>query len=149
MKKVILTAILFATVFTSSVFATESYSVSKKVQKSFEQTFVNAKSVAWEKVSAEGIYHASFIMDQQEYHAYFSADGELVATCRSISTSYLPIIVSQSLGERFGSFAYKSAIELLKDGSTSYIVSLETTKHNLSVQVHSDGDVNIVKKEKK
>lgn len=149
MKK-ILFAIVFAAVVSGTAVANEKPIVNTLVSQAFEKEFSGAQSVSWETLVSKNIYHASFVYNNESLHAYFDAEGTLLATGRFVKMENLPLLVSKGIMEKYShQYSITETIEFIASSETSYIVKLENEKSKLFIQAFSDGSTSILKKEKK
>jgi hypothetical protein len=149
MKKNFLIALLVAVVFSGSSFANTGKSVNALVKQSFQKEFAGAQSVNWEVISDKGIFHASFIYNNERLNAYFDSEGTLLATGRYVKQENLPMLVSRGIDVRYKQYDVLESIEFVTGSETSYIIRLENEKLSLYVQAYSDGSTTVLKKEKK
>lgn len=149
MKKNFLFALLVALVFSGTGFANTGTSVNAMITQSFQKEFAGAQSVSWESIAEKDIYHASFVYNNERLNAYFDAAGTLLATGRYVKQENLPMLVTKGIAGRYGRYNVIETIEFVAGNETSYIVKLENEKLKLFVQAHSDGSINVLKKEKK
>ena len=149
MKKNFLIALLVAVVFSGSAFANTGKSVNALVKQSFQKEFAGAQSVSWEVISNKGLFHASFIYNNERLNAYFDSEGALLATGRYIKQENLPMLINKGIGVRYKQYNVTESIEYVTGNETSYILTLENEKFSLYVQAYIDGTTTILKKEKK
>ena len=148
MKK-ILFATLIAVIVSGTAVANEKIPVNYQVTKSFEKEFSGAKSVSWETLVGEDIYHAVFIYNNERMNAYFNAEGKLLAKSRYIVNENLPMLVSKRITEGFNAYSVFQSMEYVTASGTSYIVTLENEKSRICIRAFGNGSFRIIKKEKK
>lgn len=149
MKKNYFFALLVAVLFTGSAFAHNGNTVNTQVKLSFQKEFAGAESVSWETIADKGIFHASFIYNNERLNAYFDTEGVLLATGRYVKKENLPMLVARGVQQRFSKYNMTESIEFVSNYETSYIVKLENEKFKLYIQAHTDGTSSVLKKEKK
>jgi len=148
MKKLFVTA-LFAVMMGVTSFAADITKVDQRVLAAFEKEFSTATNVSWETLKNEEIYHASFVYANEIMEAYYNVDGELIAAARHISAERLPLLVSKSIRENYGSYQFKQASEYMSVTNTSYIVTLQNEKVTVVVRVYNNGNTEVLKKTKR
>ncbi|MEP6674629.1 MAG: hypothetical protein ABJA78_05725 [Ferruginibacter sp.] len=147
MKK-LLTALMITVLSSAATFANTN-PVNEKVLKTFNAEFTTASSVTWKEISQHGIFRASFINDDQQYEAFISEDGDLIATARTIAKKQLPIEVAASMEKTYGkNYIDNSIAEINMEGGTAYYVTVITDKATLIVKASLDGSLSVFKKQK-
>jgi hypothetical protein len=121
MKKIILTLAIGLSTLCS--FANEG-AVSTKVLDAFNHEFSSAKEVVWTEGS--NFYKASFVFNEQHVSAFFSAEGELVAVTRYISSLDLPLNLQTSLKKDYNSYWISDLFEMSNNDATSYYITVES-----------------------
>ena len=148
MKKLFATVAVAVLVSLTS-FAADITKVSQRVLAAFEKEFATATNVSWEALKSEDIYHASFVYGTEVMEAYYSGDGEMIATARHLSHDRLPLLVAKSLKENFGKYTLKNASEYMSADNTTYIVTLENEKSTIIARIYNSGLSEVLKKSKK
>ncbi|MDP4264707.1 MAG: hypothetical protein Q8941_19425 [Bacteroidota bacterium] len=120
MKKIIITLAIGLSTLCS--FAGEG-TVSSKVLDAFKTEFGSAKEVAWTEGS--NFYKASFIFNDQHVSAFYSAEGELMAVTRYISSLDLPISLQADLKKGYNQYWISDLFEMSNNDTTSYYITLE------------------------
>lgn len=123
MKKQILILALILAGITGSSFAAGNPDINKYALVSFHKQFAEAQNVQWENNSS--LLKASFEMNNQTLYAYYSAQGELLAVTRYISTSQLPVRLLITLKKEFADYWISDLFEIRVNGDTSYYVTVE------------------------
>jgi hypothetical protein len=151
MKK-FLTALMVLVVLSSATFANTTFTtapVNEKVLKTFNAEFASANSVTWTEITGQGIFRATFTSDAQQYNAFISEEGDLLATSRAIDKKELPISVKNSLEKNYGKAVIDNSVtEINMEGSTSYYVTVTTEKATLIVKATTEGSLSVFKKQK-
>ena len=124
MKKIttLLTAVLLLAASVS--FASDTTPVPERIAKALSGDFDQAANIEWKTTG--DLYKASFVVDGQELGAFYSAEGELVATSRKLTVSALPMSLQRELKEIAPVYYEEELIELLTDGGTEYYVQFNT-----------------------
>ncbi len=120
----------------------------KKVKIAFTNKFSQANKVTWKQVSE--FYFASFEMNDRQYAAAYSKEGEMIAVSRTLSKDQLPLAVITSLEERFKGYKMQTEVnEIIMEGATNYYLTVEGATHFLQVKCSTDGNITINKKIRK
>jgi len=120
----------------------------QKVKTAFSIKFRQADKVTWKQVKE--IYFAQFEINNREYGAAYSKEGEMIAVSRKLTPDQLPLAVANSLEERFkGYIMPKQITEIIMDGATNYYLTLEGASRFLQIKCSAEGDITIDKKIKK
>lgn len=146
MKKLIF-AILIAVAVTGSAFAKPaeiiSEIVSNRVLNSFQSDFSTAQNVTW-KVD-KNFVKASFVLDNQKTEAFYTVDGDLLATSKAIAFNKLPESAIRTITTKypFPPYVLDECIELVRaDGSTNYYISLKNNNtENIVLEITESGNV--------
>ena len=135
-----LTAVLVGT----SAFAADIKDASKvsyKVRTIFDAKFNGASNIEW--TLREDYTKASFILADQQVEAFFSTEGELIATSRKVEFSKLPLNAIQSIQKKYAAYTVSETIEMDQDGEKSYYVSLQKNDRKQILQVSFYGTVSV------
>jgi hypothetical protein len=128
MKKMILTlavAVSSMTAFAGSnpLVTRGEEDVTPKVLDAFKNEFATAKEVAW--TVGDQYYKAAFTYDDKHVFAFYSAEGELIALTRNLSSDDLPLALLSSLKKNYNEYWISDLFEVAKPDDTSYFVTLE------------------------
>lgn len=148
MKKILFGALV--TIFTTaSSFAGNNTPLNQKVLKAFSTEFSSAVNVTWSEMKDYGLYHATFTSNQQQLDAFFTEEGELVTTARTIDKQQLPLAVTQKMASQYeGMVMDKEVLEFNMSGYTSYYITMRGPKATLTVKAEQDGTLSVYKKAK-
>lgn len=149
MKKFFVALLLLTSVLGYAITPGSGEKVSRHLQAALEKEFAGAKYVVWESLKRHQLYHAKFIYNNEQVNAFFEQDGNLLAIGRYIATSSLPLTITKGLSGHYPGFQVKDAIEYIKAGETSYVVTLENEKTRMVVEGYTSGNLYVFKKEKK
>ena len=142
MKKVILTLAIVVTSLCS--FATEN--VNALVLKTFNSEFTGAKDVQWTAVGSN--YKASFVFNNQYVFAFYTAQGNLMAVTRNLTSLELPVSLQASLKKEYGAYWITNLFEISNEDGVQYYITLE--KSDTKIILNSTGtDWNLYKKASK
>jgi hypothetical protein len=147
MKKLFI--VLFVTALGTTAFAAETNPENEKVAQAFSSAFENAKNVTWSEIKDEGIFHATFELNDEKLDVFIDAEGEVLATTRYITAKQLPMAVTKQLAVKYAGYAVSpSIIEYSAQGETGYYVTLSGEKNSVIVKADSAGNLSIFKKQK-
>jgi hypothetical protein len=152
MKKLVLTLVMFASLFGAAIASDGSIkntNVNYRVEAAFKKEFAGAKSVKWDLLRKENIYQAQFIYNNERLNAYFDTEGNLIATGRFVAVVNLPLMLRKNIYERFKEYTIREVVEYSTNNETSYLVVVENEKAKLVVQGYINGSTTVFKKEKK
>jgi hypothetical protein len=123
--------------------------VNDRIQAAFLKQFAGASLLKWESVKGSTIYQAYFTYNSERYNAFFDIDGKLVATCRFIRESGLPLLIRQSISKKFATYELQQIVELTQNEETTYILTFENEQVKLEAQAYINGSIYQIKKGKK
>jgi hypothetical protein len=144
MKKVILSVTMLFTVAVSTSFANTDPITNEEVEASFKKEFAGAESVIWKE---DGEYFkASFVLNGYVVDAFFSPNGELEGSLRSLQYNQLPLNVTTAVNKRFVNPEVLNVYEISNANGTSYRITITT--EGKKFRFKSDASGNIMDKEK-
>jgi hypothetical protein len=118
-----------------------------RAEKTFAKQFAGAENVAWIQVDADYL-KASFTLNGIRAEAYFSNDGELLGTARNLFYNQLPLLVMQTIGNKFTGAVIIEVTEITSPDGTNYKIVLEQNDRKYHLRVNGLGDIIEKKKEK-
>jgi len=118
--------------------------VDPRVLATFKQEFSSAQNIQW-NVDADHTT-ARFSLYDQGFTAYFTNEGDLIGTARSILYMQLPLSVIKQFEDRFAKAIVSSVTEFTRDGETSYYLYAAEKGKMLLLQAFSTGHITVVKK---
>lgn len=122
MKKFLFTLTLICSLFTMTALAND-VKVNSRVLQSFETSFSNAENVQWSLV--KGLYQAQFIMDEEQFSAYFDNEGKMLVLARFITPNQLPHGLKASLKAINGNDVISFLFELSDEEGTHYYATIQ------------------------
>ncbi|WP_410004971.1 PepSY-like domain-containing protein [Aequorivita nionensis] len=140
----VIVAVLISSVMFS--FCSAGEKVPQKVKDAFAKKFPTAKSVKWDKESANE-WEAEFKMNKMEYSANFSEDGIWKETEHEISENDLPESVKKALADGFPSF--KTEEMEISETTSGTVYEFEIEKDETDMEVAIDASGKITKQEMK
>lgn len=147
MKKTILALSMMIAIGTSSAFANEDLKVNQKVLSSFGKDFTFAKNVKWDE--ERGYLKARFTVSDMLIEAYYTPEGELVGSARTLLFNQLPLSVIREFNRNYKEESVLSVLEVINSEGTSYRIWLEEGNKRIKLNASSDGEINIAEKIKK
>jgi hypothetical protein len=146
MKKLFLSLSLMLTV-AGTVLANDKTNVNEQVQASFKKEFPGASLIEWNKPGE--FYKATFMLWDHRTEAYFTEDGQLQGSMRSLFYNQLPLAVMTSIDKRFEGADILDINEINNTDGTSYTLLLEMNDKKYRVKADVSGGITEVKKLKK
>jgi hypothetical protein len=146
MKKLFLSLSLMLTV-AGTVLANDKTNVNEQVQASFKKEFPGASLIEWNKPGE--FYKATFMLWDHRTEAYFTEDGQLQGSMRSLFYNQLPLAVMTSINKRFEGAGILDINEINNTDGTSYTLLLEVNDKKYRVKADVSGGITEVKKLKK
>lgn len=139
MKNLLVTLSLVLTAGVTQAFAhTTSGDPIKK--ETFSRRFVGAENVKWTSL-ADGYEKVAFTLGGTRAEAYFSSDGELLGTVRNIFYSQLPLLVMQTVSNRFTDAVIIEVKEINNSDGTAYRVVLEHQDKKYNIRLNTLGEI--------
>lgn len=133
-------------VCTLSAFASEK-NVTSVVLNAFNNEFTTAKEVEW--TAGNGYYKATFIYNNKYVFAFYSTEGELLGLTHYLSPVDLPLSLQNNIRKDYNDYWVSDLFEVVKDGTTSYYLTLEKADKTIILQSSGGNEWSTVKKIKK
>lgn len=140
MKK-ILFALTLTVALSTTMFAGPG---TEAAQANFKKEFPGAELISWG--TAGTLLKAVFIYAGYRSEAYFSEEGELQGSARSVFYSQLPLAVTRSVEKRFQQPDVLEVCEITVGSATSYIIRVSDSDKQYKLQLDAGG--NLLSKEK-
>jgi hypothetical protein len=113
--------------------------------ENFNKTFPQA--VITDYKSKGDLTEVNFMWNGLQLMAFYSREGELVATSRTIDFTSLPVTAQLKLKADYSDYFPRQAIEFdAADSGSSYYVSVVNAKTTLLLHVTADGMISVFKK---
>ena len=113
--------------------------------ENFNKTFPQA--VITDYKSKGDLTEVNFMWNGLQLMAFYSQEGELVATSRTIEFTTLPVTAQLRLKSDYSDYVPRQAIEFdATENGTSYYVSVVNVKTTLLLHVTADGMISVFKK---
>jgi hypothetical protein len=122
MKKFLFALTLFCSVFAATAMASD-IKVSGRVLTAFNASFREAEKVEWS--FDKNMYQAKFIMDEQQYTAYFDTDGKILVVARFIAVNQLPSGLKKSLNSIAGDDVISFVFELSDEEGVHFYATVQ------------------------
>ena len=124
MKKRIVSAAIMLMIISSAAFAGDVEIANAKIITSFKKEFVKASDVQW--VKTNGLYKATFKMNDFIMYALYNEDGSLSGAYRNLVSSQLPIGLQTELKNQYSDYWIIDLYEYSNPDGAGYYVSLES-----------------------
>ena len=111
--------------------------VNAKVLETFKNQFPTASETEWS--TASDYYKVDFVYSDNYVSAYYSLDGEFLATLRHISSVNLPMLLQSSLKNDYSNFWISDLYELAKYDGSSYYVTIENANQKIVLKSNGNG----------
>lgn len=151
MKKIILAFTAVAAIsFSAKASGKHTLFIPATVTSSFEENFPGVTNVVWQP---DNIYmKAVFVKDNASENAYFTYDGDLMGTTKSVAFTDLPATAQKHIQEKYKDYQVdetilfndndaenESEIFSVPDNEINYLVSLKKDNKILVLKVTTDG----------
>jgi hypothetical protein len=146
MKKLFLSLSLILTV-AGTVLANDKTNVNELVEAAFKKEFPGANLIEWNKPGV--FYKATFMLWDHRTEAYFTEDGQLQGSMRSLFYNQLPLAVMTSIDKRFEGADILDVNEINSTEGTTYSLLLEMNNKKYRVKADASAGITEVKKLKK
>lgn len=113
----------------------------------FERQFPQATAINY-KVKGQ-FTEVNFVWNDMQLQAFYDVEGNLIATCRPVGLSNLPVAAQLTLKNQYSGGVASDAIEYNdpNDG-VSYYVTMHTPKATYLLRVSTGGTISVFKKMK-
>ena len=145
MKKIIATLAVIFSLATSVTYAYDGSRANKALLQSFDKEFSGASNVSWVQIS-NGLYRFGFNYKGKDVQAFFTENGNLVATGSVISADNLPLVVSKAIDSKYTGYNKTEVIEFTMDDETQYLVTVSDGRNGEILKVSNHGDISVFKK---
>lgn len=147
MKKMFV--VLAAVVITAGAWAYPSPSPAEnsKAAEKFEMEFSGARNVEWS--GSKDLPIATFIVNNERMWAWFTSDGELIATQRNVKKEQMPYLAAKAINKLEEGQSIRNIAEIIKDGEMYYLVRSENAKYKSLYKLNPAGDAERMEKRKK
>ena len=147
MKKMITLAAIFISATLTAFRAEAGDNVNSRVLEQFKKEFSEATDIKW-SVTNE-IVKANFNYHNARTEAYFTTDGQLIGTARSILFSQLPIAVAKEVEKKYAATTVYEIVEYYVNGETQYSMIVDLGKNKLKIKSTAGGNTWVEKKLRK
>ena len=136
MKKILLSVVFTMSLGIAAVFA-GTPDVNAKALESFKDQFPTATETEWS--AASDYYKVNFVYNDNHVSAYYSLEGEFLATLRHISSLNLPMLLQTSLKNDYSNYWISDLYELAKYDGNSYYVTIENADQKIILKSTGSG----------
>lgn len=146
MKKLFLSLSLLMTI-AGTALANDKANVNELVKAAFKKEFPAASLIEWNNPGE--YYKATFMLWGHRTEAYFTEDGQLQGSIRSIFYNQLPLAIMTSVDKRFEGAEILDVNEINNSNGTTYSLLLEAGNRKYRVKANASGGITEVNKLKK
>ena len=139
MKRIFVSLLFMLAVGLTTALADNKTDVNSKIKQSFKKEFTAAEFVSWDEVGNYRI--ARFVFHDHAAIAYFTEDGELLGSARTILFNQLPIAVIKSFEKNFDGANFIEVSEISNMEGTSYVIKAETRNKLYHVKLNANGNI--------
>lgn len=139
MKKIFLFLSFAMVIGMTNAFAGNDPSVNPTVKQSFKKEFPSAEYVKWDK--DQDYFKATFVLNDYRTEAWFSDEGELLGTIRSLLYNELPLAVMRGIETKFPSADISDIREINNINGTTYKMIAATKKKKFGLSATPNGEV--------
>jgi hypothetical protein len=146
MKKIFIAAAMALTVISSvnaSGVSTASKKISYKLNEAFNQEFAGAENVTWSAAS-NNMMRANFTNDGENVNAFFSEDGEFVASTIVLTADKLPSKLKKAIDKKFENVIIIETVELQNAQEHAYFVKVNINGTDKLLKGYTSGSVSEV-----
>jgi hypothetical protein len=130
------------TIVAGTALANVKTNVNELVSTAFKKEFPSASLIEWSSPSK--YVKATFMLWGSRAEAYFTEDGQLQGSIRSIFYNQLPLSVMTTVDKRFETAEVLTVSEISNSEGTSYLLVLESKSKKYRAKVNSSGGIAIV-----
>lgn len=131
----------------TTAFAKDEETVNQQVLNNFKKEFVNAKDVSWQ--NNKDFIRATFTLNDQVMFAYYTAQGELLAITRNISSDKLPISLLTSMKKNYSEYWITDLFEVVANGAGTYYMTVQNADYEITLKSDEFGGWETFKKVKR
>jgi hypothetical protein len=122
--------------------------VNQQAVRAFKKDFANASNIIWEQ--KDTYTKATFSLNGQVLHAYYTTNGDLQAVVRNITSDQLPISLLTELKKEYASeYWITDLFEIAADDQTTYYMTLENGEKRIVLKSQGANFWSVFSKEKK
>jgi len=145
-QKTLFTLVCFMTL-TAGAFATDGFTISEKMLKSFKQTFPDAQQVKW--LEQTDRYTVNFKENGILTKIDYDKEGNFISSLRYYTEKNLPINILCRLQKKYADKKVFGVTEMTTDAVVDYYIKLEDAENWITVKSNVDGNMQVVEKYKK
>jgi hypothetical protein len=131
----------------ASAAANDPATISKEVQAAFQKEFPGSEVLNWNNVGEYS--RAVFLLDGRRTEAYFSEDGRLQGSIRSLFFNQLPLAAMTAVDKRYTAADVMEVYEITNDEGTAYKITLESQGKKFRIKIDPNGNITQSEKLKK
>lgn len=131
----------------TTAFAKDEETVNQQVLNNFKKEFVDAKDVSWQ--NNKEFVRATFTLNDQVMFAYYSAEGNLLAITRNISSDKLPISLLTNMKKNYSEYWITDLFEVVANGTGTYYMTVQNADYEITLKSDEFGGWETFKKVKR
>lgn len=148
MKQIIITLTAVLLLVSATAFAGNGEEkISRTIRENFQKEFKGATNVKWKE--SGDVVKASFTLNEFHVEAYFTSEGDLIGSARTVLYNQLPLAVIKKIAERYDNATVYEIIEFVVHDETFYCMTVDTETKKVQVKISNYGDLTVMKKIKK
>jgi hypothetical protein len=147
MKKICLSLSFMLAIAVASATANDPAEISKEVQAAFKKEFPGSEVLNWNTIGE--FSRATFLLDGHRIDAYFSEDGRLQGSIRTLFFNQLPLATMTAVDKRYAAAEVIEVYEITNDEGTNYRITLDSREKRFRVKVDANGNITQSEKLKK
>jgi hypothetical protein len=122
MKKIVLSAAFLFGLGLAAVYAEEP-DINARAKEAFQNQFPAAENQEWS--AGSDYYKVNFLYNGNFINAFYSPEGEFIATIRNISSVNLPVMLQTGLKNNYDGYWITELYEMARQDGNSYFITLE------------------------
>ena len=147
MKKIFLSLSLMLAIAVAGAVANDPAGISKEVQAAFKKEFPGSEVLNWNTIGEYS--RATFLLGGNRIDAYFSEDGRLQGSIRTLFFSQLPLATMTAVDKRYPAADVIEVYEITNDEGTAYRITLDSEEKRFRIRIDANGNITQSEKLKK
>ena len=147
MKRICLSWSFMLAIAVATAAANDPVLISKEVQAAFKKEFPGSEVLNWNTVGE--YFRATFLLDGRRTDAYFSEDGQLQGSVRTLFFNQVPLAVMTAVDKRYTAADVMEVYEITNVEGTAYRITLESQEKKYRIKIDANGNITQSEKLKK
>lgn len=139
MKRICLSWSFMLAIAVATAAANDPVLISKEVQAAFKKEFPKSEVLSWNTVGE--LSRATFLLDGHRTDAYFSEDGLLQGTVRSLFFNQLPLAAITAVEKRYTAADVIEVYEITNLEGTAYRITLDSQEKRFRIKIDANGNI--------